>query len=85
MQNVVEVFAIIERLFCEQYGVVKLYLWKNCGHPSVPRSKEAFDQLQEILKFCHELWPGNAESRIIVTVVVSNFRILVIPEIYLEP
>ena len=85
MQNVVEVFAIIDRLFCEQYGVLKLYLWKNCGHPSVPRSKEAFDQLQEILKFCHGLWPGNTESRIIVIVVVNNFRILVIPEIYLEP
>ena len=85
MQHVVEVFAIIERLFREQYGGVKLYLWKNCGHPSVPRSKEAFDQLQEILKFCHGLWPGNAESRILVIVVVNSFRLLATPEIYPEP
>ena len=63
IQHVIEMFAIIERIFRKQYKEAKLYLWKNSGHPYVPRSKEAFDQIQEIFKFCDGLWPGIAESR----------------------
>jgi hypothetical protein len=59
-------FKIIDIISHKQYGEVKLYLWKNSGHPYVPSSKEAFDQLQEIFKFCEGLQPGVTETKIIV-------------------
>lgn len=68
----------MDAALAEESDFLKPYLWKYGGHPHTPNSKELFDQLQCIVKFCHGVWPGSfhgtGDGEALEVVTSANFR-----------
>ncbi|KAH6554865.1 hypothetical protein KP509_1Z301100 [Ceratopteris richardii] len=61
-RRLMQIVENIEKKILKKKQIMRLYIWKGCGHPHMPSSDHSFQKLQELLNFCQSFWPYSAHE-----------------------